>query len=634
MKRLLTLIVLLTWCLTFYASPTENKDAAKAALAQIDAQILQEQQNGDIEKESQARWQKILILKDYSQTKQLAEEADVQMDWFQSHNEWDNFYRTWQLKANALSAMGRLQTALQETQKMLKYAQEYDNKMGKAMAYKQIGVIYLNMKQTEPAVEALKHYAILMKDEDDDISSLSNIYYRMAKAYDYDKAYQKELEVTNEWLRFIQAKASNADKKAVQECYNSCYLTKAAAFIGLGRLNDADLALDTADYYVHQINTSLSLHHYYKMQARYHLAKGNAPLVVLYTDSIKMVTKEKDDHADEVRAQALMMLGKGDEAARIYQRLYHEKDSVFGHESRTYLDELNTLFKVDELKTEQQKTKFRYTMIATTSVVLALLILLLYGWRTAIRLKRINEQLRVAHEKANVSSKMKSEFIRNISHEIRTPLNIVSGFTQVLTAPDMELPKEEKQDLQERVTENTERITRLVDRMLMLSDVNSEAEIERNDQTDTQSIMTQAINHSAIQLHTRPGNKDAKVELILPNSDTTNSVSLLTNKLHASRILGHIFENAVKFTPQGSITLKMEYTDTIVRFIVEDTGIGVPADQTEHIFEEFVQLNEFSDGTGIGLTVARSVAQRMGGNLWLDTDYKQGARFIFELLRA
>ena len=114
MKRILTMISLLTWCLTFYASPTENKDAAKAALAQIDAQILQEQQNGNIEKESEARWQKIVTLKDFSQTKQLAEEADVQMDWFQSHNEWDNFYRTWQLKANALSAMGRLQTALQE----------------------------------------------------------------------------------------------------------------------------------------------------------------------------------------------------------------------------------------------------------------------------------------------------------------------------------------------------------------------------------------------------------------------------------------------------------------------------------------------------------------------------------------
>jgi signal transduction histidine kinase len=77
----------------------------------------------------------------------------------------------------------------------------------------------------------------------------------------------------------------------------------------------------------------------------------------------------------------------------------------------------------------------------------------------------------------------------------------------------------------------------------------------------------------------------------------------------------------------------MTYTEEKVCFIVEDTGIGIPTDQTEHIFEEFIQLDPFTEGTGIGLTIARSVAQRMGGNLWLDTDYKEGSRFVLELLR-
>jgi signal transduction histidine kinase len=92
-------------------------------------------------------------------------------------------------------------------------------------------------------------------------------------------------------------------------------------------------------------------------------------------------------------------------------------------------------------------------------------------------------------------------------------------------------------------------------------------------------------------------------------------------------------ENAAKFTHEGTITLQAKTIDGLVSFIVEDTGISIPADESEHIFEEFVQLNEFADGTGIGLTVARSVALRLGGDLRVDTDYKQGARFIFELLR-
>ena len=644
MKRLLSIFGLLIGCSMLYAGPKVSEDAAKAALARIDVQISQQELQGDVEREGNARWQKMLILKNYSMTKQQAEEAEYQMEWFRKNNQWDNYYRTWQLKANALSALGKLQQSLQETQRMLDDAKSRNNDLGRAMAYKQIGVIYLNMKQTEPAIEALQHYAELMKDEEDDFSSISNIYYRMAKAYDYDKAYDRELQLTNEWLEFLHDKVGKVEKAEVRECYNSCYLARTAAFIGLERLEDAKHALDTAEHHAHLIKTTLSLHHCYKMQARYYLAKGDAAMALHYTDSVRQITKERDDHIEEVRAQALMMLGQGKEAAQIYQRLYHEKDSVFGRDARLHLDELNALFQIDELKTEQQRTKFLYTLLTASSVVLALLLLLFYGWRSAIRQKKVNEKLRIANEQANVSSKMKSEFIRNITHEIRTPLNIVSGFTQILTKPDLDLQDEELSDLKERVIENTDRITNLVDRMLILSDASSEALIERHDQTNVVDIVSQAIDHSKIALHTCPGHSTfGRVQPQQPNSidstvvfevDQIQMIHLRTNKLYAIRALSQLLENAVKFTREGSITLSMAYTDTKVSFTVEDTGIGIPADQTEHIFEEFVQLDTFADGTGIGLTVARSIAQRMGGNLWLDTSYTKGSRFVLELLRT
>ena len=633
LKRLLPILSLLTWCLTINASPTEGKDAAKAALAHVDSQIAQGRQSGDAEKEGLARWQKVVTLKNFSLTKEQAAETDIQMEWFSKHGQWDHYYRTWQLKANALSAMGRLQSALQETQRMLTDANERNNKLGRAMAYKQIGIIYLNMKQTQPAVEALQRYAELMADEDDDFSSISSIYYRMAKAYDYDRAYDQELKLTDDWLRFLHTKVGKVRKADVRECYNACYLARTAALIGLGDLNEAKLALDTAFHHTNLINRTLSSHHYYKMKARYHLAEGDAAKALLYTDSVSLTTNEKDDHTDEVRAQALIMLGQGEEAARIYQRLYHDKDSVFGQEARQHLDELNTLFQVDELKKEQQRTKLRYILVAASSILLALLLLLYYGWRSAIRQKKANEQLRIANERAKSSSKMKSEFIRNISHEIRTPLNIVSGFTQVLTAPDMDLPDDEKKDIQQRVTESTDRITRLVDRMLELSDASSEAVIERNDVINAQALMQQAVEHSRITLFTRPDNPTSAVVFENPYNEEAASVTLRTNKLYTVRTIAHLLENAVKFTHEGSITLRTEVTDQVVRYIVEDTGIGIPADQVEHIYDEFVKLDAFSDGTGIGLTVARSIARKMGGDLWLDTDYSQGTRFVLELLR-
>ena len=633
MRRLLTIIGFLTCGLLLYAGPEKGRDAAEAALAEIDRQIADEQRTGDVEKESLARWQKILTLKNFSLMQELMTEAEPQMEWFSSHGQWDNYYRTWQLKANTLSAMGKLQPSLQETQQMLNDAKERNNKLGRAMAYKQIGIIYLNMKQTEPAVEALQHYAELMKDEDGDINSLSNIYYRMAKAYDYDKAYEQELRVTGEWLQFLIAKVGKQDRPDIRECYNACYLAKTAALIGLKRMKEAEGALDTAVHHGRLIKTPLSLHHSYKMQARYYLAKGEAAKALLYTDSVNLTTNERDDHNDEVRAQALIMLGQGEEAARIYQRLYHEKDSVFGHDARQHLDELNTLFQLDELKTEQQRTRFKYTLLTAFSIVLALLLLLLHGWRSAIRHKKANEQLRIANEQAKVSSRMKSEFIRNISHEIRTPLNIISGFTQILTAPDMNLPEDQKTDIQQRITENSKRITRLVDGMLDLSDLNSETIVERHDRTDVLELVTQAIDGSKITLNTRPVQSDSAILFETDINEAVSAMTLLTNKRYVIRILVQLLENAMKFTKEGRIVLRAEATDDTILFSVEDTGIGIPADQTENIFGEFVQLDSFVDGTGIGLTIGRSIARRMGGDLWLDTNYTQGARFVLKLLK-
>ena len=642
-RQLLLMTSLLIGCMMLYAGPTEGTETKEVALARIDTQIAYQQRMGDVEKEGEYRWERMVALKNYSYTEEQLKEAEIQMEWFRSNDQWDNYYRTWQLKANALSAQGKMQQSLQETQRMLDDAKGHNSKLGRAMAYKQIGIIYLNMKQTEPAVEALQHYAELMKDEDNDFSSLSSIYYRMAKAYDYDKDFDRELQLTKEWLAFLHSKVGKVKVAEVRECWHACYLARAAAFIGLNKLDDAGLALDTAAHHARLINRTLSFHHYYKMQARYYMAKGDAAKALLYTDSVKMTTNERDDHIEEIRAQALMMLGQGAEAAQIYQRLYHEKDSVFGQEARQHLDELNTLFQVDELKTEQQRMRYLYIFLAVATIVLALLLLLYLGWRNAIRQKKANEQLRIANERAKVSSKMKSEFIRNITHEIRTPLNIVSGFTQILTQPDIELPEKEKRDIHERVTENTDRITNLVDRMLELSDASSEVLIERKDETNVIDIVSQAIDHSKITLHTRsvrstsddiqPQQSRSDESKVVFEVSQIQMIHLRTNKSHAVRALAQLLENAVKFTREGSITLNMTYTEEKVCFIVEDTGIGIPTDQTEHIFEEFIQLDPFTEGTGIGLTIARSVAQRMGGNLWLDTDYKEGSRFVLELLR-
>ena len=256
---------------------------------------------------------------------------------------------------------------------------------------------------------------------------------------------------------------------------------------------------------------------------------------------------------------------------------------------------------------------------------------------TCRELEETNRNLDIARQKAEESSRMKSEFIQQISHEIRTPLNIITGFSQVLTTPDMELDADTKVDVCRQILENTDRITRLVNKMLELSDASSQAVIERDDQVPALQIAAEAVDASGIA-------NAPHLDFDMNVSAAAENVVLNTNCRSAVRALTLILGNACKFTkaPEAQschdmpeekqkALLAVDVDDRMVRFVVEDTGIGIPAEEAEHIFEEFVQLDRYYDGTGIGLTVARSLARRLGGDIVLDTSYNPGARFVMTL---
>ena len=232
---------------------------------------------------------------------------------------------------------------------------------------------------------------------------------------------------------------------------------------------------------------------------------------------------------------------------------------------------------------------------------------------------------------------MKSDFIQQISHEIRTPLNILSGFTQLLTMPDMKYDKATLDNIKEQITENTDRITNLVNKMLELSEAKNHSDIECTDDVTVAQITSDAVNASGIS--------DAgHLTFSMIVSPEAEQVHILTNLQAASRALAQVLDNARKFTApaesrqhekltdhQQKVVLRISVSSNRLFFSVEDTGIGIPHKEAERIFDEFVQLDEFYEGTGIGLTVARSLARRIGGNIMLDTAYIGGSRFVLTL---
>lgn len=255
-------------------------------------------------------------------------------------------------------------------------------------------------------------------------------------------------------------------------------------------------------------------------------------------------------------------------------------------------------------------------------------------------LEETNKQLEIARRRAEEASRMKTNFIQQISHEIRTPLNILNGFTQILTTPGMELDPAMQQEVTQGIDDNTNRITSLVNKMLELADANSSAELERTDDVPAVQIAAQAADESGITVATH-------LTFDLDMGEGTEMAMIHTNLQQSTRALSLLLDNARKFTrpaeaaigagaevKQGKVVLGLRIDEQKLTFIVEDNGIGVPAEESEHIFEEFVQLDEYYDGTGIGLTVARSIARRLGGDIILDTTYNNaegGARFVMTL---
>ena len=311
---------------------------------------------------------------------------------------------------------------------------------------------------------------------------------------------------------------------------------------------------------------------------------------------------------------------------------------------RNKIEELATLFQTHEKEKTiaQQKSTMRNErllaiVIAFAIIIAAMAIFLINRARTDRRLKQKNEELTLAYARAEESARMKSFFIQQISHEVRSPLNVLSGFTQLITTPGVELGEDEKAEINKGIVENTERITGLVNKMLELSDTAAKTDIPRPDTIPVKKLAEEAILESGIR-------RARHVTFTLQADDALARTTLTTNLIQATRALALLLDNAQKFTrpaeaavkagakaKPATVKLLIRPQGSHIAYTVEDTGIGVPAADAERIFQEFVQLDDYYDGTGIGLTVARGIARRLGGDIVLDTSYTKGARFVFTL---
>lgn len=243
---------------------------------------------------------------------------------------------------------------------------------------------------------------------------------------------------------------------------------------------------------------------------------------------------------------------------------------------------------------------------------------------TRNRLKSRNEQLRQALSMAEESDKMKSEFVRSVSHEIRTPLNAINGFAEIVTNPAMELPANEREDLINRINDNVNAITDIVDNMLKTADLSSTDYYPKTGNLLCNQVLSQL-------LYSYRDKVSSKIELRY-TTGVMNRFSIHSNQNGLEQILTHLIENSIKFTTEGSIELNCSMADqNTVAITLTDTGCGIPQDRQEKIFDQFYKVNSFQQGIGLGLTVSKKIAQKLGGDLTIDNTYTNGARFVLTL---
>jgi signal transduction histidine kinase len=241
---------------------------------------------------------------------------------------------------------------------------------------------------------------------------------------------------------------------------------------------------------------------------------------------------------------------------------------------------------------------------------------------TAEQARRAAEE---ARDKAELADQMKTMFVQNMSHEIRTPLNAIVGFSSILTDPSFDLPAEERKDLGTQIAKNSDLLTTLINDILDLSNLES-----GKYNMDLQPVGANQIASNALE--TVMCRKPADVDMHF-DSDVPDDFMLTTDGMRVQQVLINFLTNAEKNTEHGQISLhcSAQARPGFVTYSVEDTGIGVPPEKAHAIFERFAKLDQFKQGTGLGLSICTAISDRLGGHVYLDTQYTHGARFVFEV---
>ena len=244
--------------------------------------------------------------------------------------------------------------------------------------------------------------------------------------------------------------------------------------------------------------------------------------------------------------------------------------------------------------------------------------------------KRKEKELVEAKNKAEESDKLKSAFLANMSHEIRTPMNSILGFSTLLTKPGV-YDKHKEQYL-ELIINSGKSLLNLINDIIDISKIEA-GQLKVKPRKITLNPLMNEVYMSHYQINDM---KNKSFELRMKKAVERDEFSIETDPFRLKQILNNLIGNAMKFTEKGYIEFGYKFNNPEqLLFYVKDTGVGMPADKLNLIFQRFGQIEQKDDknqsGTGLGLTISKKLAELLGGQMWVESTEGEGSTFFFTL---
>ena len=486
---------------------------------------------------------------------------------------------------NAMKVMGNDAAADSIFRQALEGERKLDSKLGMAINYANLGTLFERKKQFD---SAMVYYGESMRLNSEVKSKLG---VSLCHTH-FGQVYEKRQMIDSAIVQYNLAYDVIKGDRDLWHILAST-LALARVYIIKGNMDKAWGLLCDAEKTAEEINSLRHLAQVSKLKYQWFEKKGdNAKALEYYIRNRKF----EDSLNNEENTSRIQNL-----------RVDYER------QSKQY--EINLL----ENELTHQKLESTRILIAVTFVAIVLLVIwiitLIRGRR---QLKKANDEIAEAYQQTKKALEVKTAFMKSMKHEIRTPLNGIMGFSQLLSS--MYTADEQAHQMTEVIEKQSMLLAKIIDDILEIADAD----------TVKPKIENCAIDE-IVESSMATARQVANADVAFAYKPFSTGVVISTDSHILQTILVKVLDNAAKFTKQGSITVLTKQIEHGISFIVEDTGSGIPADKTETVFDQFTKLDEFSQGTGMGLTLCRTIIQKLNGKIFVDTSYSGGCRMIIEI---